>query len=121
MLALTYCISLLGGGGSKIGGQTWVMLGHVGSFFALGRLFFALGRFLCTFWALLAHLGRFFRFFGFGFYCFRVVSGRLGDPGGVKTAPRDLFGGVLTNFHPDRMAGDPKMSKILTELTSINF
>ena len=26
--------------------------------------FFVLGRFLCTFWALLAHLGRFFRFFG---------------------------------------------------------
>ena len=35
MLALTYCISLLGeGGGSKIGGQTWAMLGHVGTMLA---------------------------------------------------------------------------------------
>ena len=38
--------------------------GHVGTFFALGRLFFALGWFLnasCTF---LAHVGRFFRAWG---------------------------------------------------------
>ena len=37
-------------------GPCW---GHVGSFFALGRHFFALGRFLGTFRALLRHLGRF--------------------------------------------------------------
>ena len=33
---------------------------YVGSFFALRCLFFALGCFLCTLWALLARLGRFF-------------------------------------------------------------
>ena len=48
----------------KTQGRSRPCWGHVGTFFALGRLLFALGRFLNTFWALLAHRGRFFRFFG---------------------------------------------------------
>ena len=50
------------------------------------------------------------------FFCsFLVVSDRFGGPGGVKTAPGDLFGRVKTNFHSNRTTGDPKMSKKLTE------
>ena len=59
------CMEVLGGAKSfQILDEMASCWDHVGTFFALGRLFFALGRFLCTFWALLAHLGRFFRFFG---------------------------------------------------------
>ena len=53
----------------------------------------------------------FFRFFGFSFCRFLDVSGRFGGPGGVKTAPGDLLGRVLTNFHPNRITGDPKATK----------
>ena len=69
MLALTYCFSLLGGGAQtpksessrRMLGPCWP---YVGTFFALERLFFALGWFLsasCTFFA---HVGRFFRALG---------------------------------------------------------
>ncbi len=62
-------MSLLGGRkGFQNGGQNLRMLGpswhYVGTFFALGRLFFTLAWFLnasCTF---LAHVGRFFRAWG---------------------------------------------------------
>ena len=69
MLALTYCFSFLRGGqkgpNSRVSlaklGPCW---GHVGSFFALGRLFFALGRLVSVCWAFFAHVGRFFRVLG---------------------------------------------------------
>ena len=35
---------------------------------------------------------------GFRFWDVFVVSGPFGGPGGVKIAPGDLFGRVLTNF-----------------------
>ena len=44
---------------SKIQAKTSECWGHVGTFFALGRVFFALGRFLGTFSVLSGHLGRF--------------------------------------------------------------
>ena len=37
---------------------------HVGTFFAPGRLFFALGHLLGVCWAFFAHVGRFFRALG---------------------------------------------------------
>ena len=52
---------LVGGPDSEIQAKTDVCWAHVGTFFALGRLFFTLAWFLnasCTF---LAHVGRFFR------------------------------------------------------------
>ena len=59
------CMEILGGGKTfQILGQTWPCWGYVGTFFALGRFFFALGRFWNASWTFLAHLGRFFRFFG---------------------------------------------------------
>ena len=66
-------------------------------------------------------LVRFFRFFEFSFACFLVVSGRFSGLEGVKKAPGDLSGRVLTNFHPNLTAGDPNKSKKLTELTSMNL
>ena len=57
-------------------------------FLALGRLFFALGHFLCTFWALLAHLGRFFRFFGRSGLDF---AGSRAGFGASKTTFFDVF------------------------------
>ena len=45
---------------NQILGQTWPCWAHVGTFFALGRLFFALGWFLNVFCTFLAHVGRFF-------------------------------------------------------------
>ena len=53
----------MGGGGSKIGGQTWAMLGHVGTMLAQCWLnfpswapFFALGRFGNASWTFLARV-----------------------------------------------------------------
>ena len=65
MPALTYCFSLLGEAtGIQHGGRNSACWGHVGTFFALGRLFFALGWFLNVFCTFLAHVGRFFRTLG---------------------------------------------------------
>ena len=64
-------------------------------------------------------LVNFFWFFGFSFCGLLVVSDRFQGPGGVKTGPGDLLGRVLTNSRPIWPPGDPKMSKKLTELTSI--
>ena len=65
MLALTYCFSLLGEAPeSQDPGNSRTCWDHVGTFFALGRLFFGLGRFLsdsCTFFP---HVGHFFRVLG---------------------------------------------------------
>ena len=39
-------------------------------------------------------------------FCVFYVSGRCRGPEGVKTAPGDMLGRVVTNFHPHRTAGD---------------
>ena len=58
-------MSLLGGGQDlQILGQTWPCWAHVGTFLALGRLFFALGWFLSASCTFLARVGRFFRAWG---------------------------------------------------------
>ena len=86
MLALTYCFSFLRGGGqnSKIQAETDACWAHVGTFFALGRFLFALGRPLRVCWAFFAHVGRFFR-----------VLGRSRSDFG---ASRDHFGGPKPHF-----------------------
>ena len=89
MLALTYCFSFLGGvpKAFKVGFwqvKMFLCWGHVGSFFALGRLFFDLGRLLGVCWMLLAHVVRFFD-----------VSGRSGSDFGASS---DDFGRSETSF-----------------------
>ena len=94
LLALTYCFACFRGGPQEI--KTRVvrtLLGpcwhYVGSFFALGRLFFALGRLLRVWWACFPHVRLFFSRFGW----LRVgFSGLRGEFGGSET----VFFGVLS-------------------------
>ena len=63
MLALTYCISLLGGGKRfQNGGQNLPCWRYVGALFDHGRFFFVVRRVLRTFFAFLVRLGSFFGF-----------------------------------------------------------
>ena len=65
MPALTYCMSLLvGGGGFKIDLEILPSWDYVGTFSVLGRLFFALACFLTPCWAFVAHAGRFLAVLG---------------------------------------------------------
>ena len=69
LLVLTYCFACLRGEeGINVSRSKNLMLGpcwgHVGSFFALGRLFFALGRLLRVWWAFFPHVRLFFSRFG---------------------------------------------------------
>ena len=69
LLVLTYCFACLRGEeGINVSRSKNLMLGpcwgHVGSFFALGRLFFALGRLLRVWWAFFPHVRLFFSPFG---------------------------------------------------------
>ena len=68
---------------------SWAKLGHVGTFFALGRLFSALGRLLRVCWAFFTHVVRFCRVLGrsridFGVFC--------DAPGRVLKVPGQHFG-----------------------------
>ena len=78
--------------GSKNGAQTWASWVHVGTFFALGRLFFALGWFLNVFCTFLAHVGRFFRALG-------RPGLDFGSSGPGFRAFKTTFGDVFWRWH----------------------
>ena len=77
----------------------WPCWPHVGTFFALGRLCFALGRFLNVFCIFLAHVGRFFRALDRSWLDFGAV--RTG-PGRVLEAPEAYFSRFYRTWAPHR-------------------
>ena len=73
-------------------GQTWAMLGYVGSFFALGRLFFALGHILNHFLLILNALWSPVLLF---FACWDAQNMILEGPGKVLEALKPCFSFVF--------------------------
>ena len=73
-------------------GQTWAMLGYVGSFFALGRLFFALGHILNHFLLILNALWSLVLLF---FACWDAQNMILEGPGKVLEALKPCFSFVF--------------------------
>ena len=92
---------------SRIEVKTWQCWGHVGTFFALGRLFFALGWILnasCTF---LAHVG-----------CFCRASGRSGLDFGWSEAG---FGTFQTTFDDVFGHSQARVTEMLLMQQNHNF
>ena len=75
-------------------------------------LFFAHGHFLCTFWALLAHLGRFFRFFGRSGLDF---AGSRAGFGAFKPTFFDFFVLASTNHRSALHATKPQFLRCFIE------
>ena len=94
--ALYACINILhflsrGDHGKEPAGQNLSCWGHVGTFFALGALFFALGRFLGASLTFFAHLGRFFRVWGCSWLVFSSPRERWGSIFEVKALTFSMF------------------------------